>query len=127
MDGIIKIAGIAMVSAISAIAIRKQTPELALVLTICAGVFIAMMCMGAMSSIVGFISDISKAANISQEVISPLIKTVGISVVTKLASDSCADSGSAMLASVVELAGSTAAVVISLPLLMSVLDLVMSV
>lgn len=127
MEVIVKIAGIAMISAIAAIAIRKQAPELALVLSLCAGAFVIFVCTGAMASVVEFVKDISSAANISNAIVSPLIRTVGISIVTKLASDACSDSGSAMLASCVELAGSIIAVIISLPLLSAVIDFVMSV
>ena len=53
-----------------------------------------------------------------------MVQTVGLAVVTKLASSLCRDAGEGGVASFLEVAGSAAAVLVALPLLKMVLQLV---
>ena len=124
MDTFIKIAAIAILSAIAALSIRKQVPDLSLVLTICAGLVIFGLATAAITIVVRFIQDLGQFAGISSTVLTPLLKTLGIAIVTKIATDACKDAGSNSLASYVELAGCAVAITFSLPLLMSVVKLV---
>ena len=127
METLIKIAGIAIVATLAAMTIKKQVPELSLVLTICAGIAIFGLGASAINIVLRFIRDIASFAGISNTVLTPLLKTVGIAIVTKIATDACKDSGSNSLASYVELAGCAIAITFSLPLLMSVIKLVSSI
>ena len=46
----IKVAAAAIAAAICAVVVRKQAPELALVLTVCAGAVILLYCSGALTA-----------------------------------------------------------------------------
>ncbi len=127
MDVLIKCAGLAVLSAIAALSIKKSAPEIAVVLLICAGAVIMWSVIGAVNNITSFIDDMAGYTRVIKPVFSPLIKTVAVSVVSKISADVCRDAGSAALASCVEFAGCVVAVVISLPLLMSVMELVASI
>lgn len=61
----------------------------------------------------------------SPTVLRPMLQTVGLALVTKLAASLCRDAGEGGVASFVEVAGAAAAVLVSLPLLKMVLQLVM--
>lgn len=127
MDVLIKCAGLAVVSAIAALSIRKSAPEIAVVLLICAGSVIIWSAIGAVNNITSFLDDMVGYTKVIKPVFSPLVKTVGVSVISKISADMCRDAGSAALASCVEFAGCAVAVVLSLPLLMSVMELVASI
>ncbi|MEG2377947.1 MAG: SpoIIIAC/SpoIIIAD family protein [Clostridia bacterium] len=127
MDMLIKICAIAIVSVIAALILRKNAPELSLTLTIAAGILIFMTASGALKTTVSFVRTLATMAGIAPAVLAPLLKTVGIAILTKIAADVCRDAGIGSLASYVELAGGVIATVISLPLLMSVIKLVSSI
>ena len=127
MDVLIKSAGLAIVSAIVALSIRKEASEIAVVLLICATTAIMWASFSAVNDIMDFIEDMYGYASVIKPVFSPLVKTVAISIISKISSDLCRDAGSIALASCVEFAGSIVAVAISLPLLMSVIELAASI
>ena len=69
--------------------------------------------------------ELADLADISPTVLRPMLQTVGLALVTKLAASLCRDAGEGGVASFVEVAGAAAAVLVSLPLLKMVLQLVM--
>ena len=71
-----------------------------------------------------FLWDLTERTGVPQAVFSPLMKTVGIAIVTKIGSDLCRDAGESALASLVETAGAICAILAALPLLQSVIELV---
>ena len=61
-------------------------------------------------------------ANISPAVDMPVLKCVGIGVVTKIAADLCRDAGQSAAGGAVELVGAMSAVYVALPLLRTLLE-----
>ena len=123
MSGVIKVAAAAIAAAVCAMTVRKQAPELGLALTVCAGAVILLYCSGALSAAIKLMDKLVEAGGLSSQVVEPVIKTAGISIVTRLAADFCRDAQEGGLASAVELAGTALALVTVLPLMSAVVDL----
>ena len=123
MSDIIKVAAAAVAAAVCAVVVRKQAPELAMALTVCAGAVILLYCSGALSAALGLMDALVEAGGLSAQVVEPVIKTAGIAVVTRLAADFCRDAKEGGLASAVELAGTALALMTVLPLMSAVVDL----
>ena len=70
------------------------------------------------------LEELADLAALSPQVLRPMLQTVGLAVVTRLAGSLCRDAGESGLAAFVELAGAAAAVLVALPLLRMVLQLV---
>ena len=69
--------------------------------------------------------ELADLAQVSPQLLRPMLQTVGLALVTKLASALCKDAGEGSLAAFVEVAGSAAAVLVALPLLRMVLQLML--
>ena len=123
MSDIIKVAAAAVAAAVCAVVVRRQTPELGLALTICAGAVIVLYCSGALTAAMELMDRLTAAGGLSGQVVEPVIKTAGIAIVTRLAADFCRDAKESGLASAVELAGTALALVTVLPLMSAVVDL----
>ena len=123
MSDIMKVAAAGIIAAILAIVVRKQAPELAVVLAICAGAMILLYCSGALAAVVDFMEKLVKTGGLAPELIAPVVKVTGIAIVTRLAADFCRDAKESALAAVVETAGSALALLAVLPLMSAVLDL----
>ena len=123
MNDIVKVAAAAIVAAVCAVVVRKQAPEIALLLAACAGVLILLFCSGALKSAVRLMNELAEAGGISSTVLKPVIKVTGIAVITRLAADLCRDAKEGALASAVETAGSAVALLTVLPLVSAVLEL----
>ncbi|MEG2420271.1 MAG: SpoIIIAC/SpoIIIAD family protein [Oscillospiraceae bacterium] len=113
---------IALVAALCATVLKKQVPELGLVLALCAGALILSMAMDALVEVRSFLDTLADTGGLSPAVLGPVIKTVGIAIVTQMAQAVCRDAGEGGLASFVEMAGVVAALYVCLPLMQAVLE-----
>lgn len=113
-----------IVGAVLGLMIKKNTPEMALLLSVAVGGIILLSLLQEAGEIWNFLWDLTKRTGVPQAVFSPLMKTVGIAIVTKIGSDLCRDAGESAMASLVETAGAICAILAALPLLQSVIELV---
>ena len=123
MREVMKVAAAGMIAAVCAIVVRKQVPELALLLSMCAGVMILAYCSGALGTVVAFLDELADAGGLRPGVIAPVLKVTGISVVTRLGADFCRDAQEGALVATVETAGAALALLCVLPLMTAVLKL----
>lgn len=118
-----KVAAAAIVAAVCAVVVRKQAPEIGLVLAVGAAALILLYCSGALSAAAMMMDKLVETGGLSSQVVEPVLKTTGIAIVTRLAADFCRDAQEGGLASAVELAGTVLALLMVLPLMTAVLEL----
>ena len=118
-----KIAAASIVAAVCAMVVRKQAPEIGLLLAACAGILILLYCSGALRAAVDLMDRLAETGGLSAAVLEPIMKVTGIAIVTRLAADLCRDAKEGALASAVETAGSALALLTVLPLMSAVLEL----
>lgn len=123
MSQMVMVSGGMLVAMVCGVVVRKQAPEIALVLTLCAAVAVLVAVSGELGLIVGYIQRLAQAGGISQELIAPVMKTTGIAMLCKFTADFCRDAKENGLASAVELAGTVLGLVAAMPLLQGVLAL----
>lgn len=124
MENIIKIASIAVVASLCAVTVKKQTPELGVVLSAAAGVLILSFGLPALKSIKELVETLSAAAELTPAVVTPVIKTVGIAIITKVTAELCRDTKEGGVAAFVEVVGSAGALLVCLPMLEMVLSII---
>ena len=116
---------LAAIGAVCAAAIKKQTPDVALVMTLCAATLILTVAMTAFRPVRELMDTLAERAGLSVAVLSPVIKTVGVSILTRVTAELCRDAGEGGLASAVEIAGGACALLVCLPLFEAVLELIL--
>lgn len=124
MNDIVKIAAVAVAAALCCTVIRKQTPELALSLALTAGVIIFWMIASSFKYVTTFMNNLADTAGMSTAVFLPVLKVIGIAMVTKTSEELCRDANEGGLASFVDLAGTVCALVVTIPLAKAVLNTV---
>ena len=117
-----KVAAAAIAAAVCAVVVRKQAPELGLVLAVCAGAVILLYSSGALQTAVELMDKLTEAGGLSAQVVGPVMKTAGIAIITRLSADFCRDAKEGGLASAVELAGTALALATVLPLMSAVVE-----
>lgn len=122
MSDIIKIAAAALITALCCVVLRKQTPDLALVLGVFGGVLIFWMASTALTGLTDFMFRLSEEAGLSAAVFAPVIKVIGIAMVAKVAGEFCRDAKESGVAAFLDLAAAATALVSTLPLIRAVLD-----
>lgn len=124
MDGIFPIAAISVTAAMLAILIKKQEKALGLLISLAAAALMMVLCADFIKSVSDFISDLAALAGMTNEILSPVLKTVGIGIVTKLCSQVCRDAGEGAIATLTDFAGTAAALFVSIPLMKAVIEMV---
>lgn len=122
----LKIAAVAVISAICAVVVKKNVRELGLVLALLAGVLILAFALPAVEKTLALMDELAALAELSPAVLTPVVKTVGIAIVTRVSAEVCRDAGEGGIAAFVETAGAATALLTALPLLETVLSLVKS-
>lgn len=122
MDTILRICALAVVSAVVVTLLRRNTPELSVAGTVVGIIALVLAAAGAVSGVLDVLSSLAAAAGVHDELLGPLIKCVGISIVAKIGADMCKDSGLSSFGSYIELAGGAVAIILASPLMMSLLS-----
>ena len=125
MEMIVQVTLVCLIGAVLALVLKKTTPELATILTLLAIVLIFLFLSNSVSTLLRILQDLAKASGISDALLIPLYKTVGIALVVKVGKSLCQDAGESALGAVVEIAGTVCAFLAALPLIRSVLDMLM--
>ena len=121
-----EIAALAVAAALCALVVKREAGGAALVLGLAAGAVILGQVLGAAEAVRALVDELGERAGLSPAVLDPVIKTVGIAILTRISSGVCRDAGESGIAAAVETAGAVLALWIALPLLRAVLDTVTS-
>ena len=121
MEVMAKAAAIALLGAACSLLIKSKNPEYSFALSALCAVCICCASVGIISALADFAADVIDSSGISPAVFVPVIKCVGIAVLTKLVCSLCKDAGQNAASSAVEYLGSAAAVFTALPLLQTLL------
>lgn len=125
MEQIAQIAGVCVVAALLALAIRRGTPETALLLSLAAVTVVMLSLAAAMELLISFLEELGNRSGLPAGLFVPLYKTVGIALVVNMGGSLCRDAGESALASALETAGAVCALLTALPLLRTVLELLL--
>lgn len=123
---IVSIFGVAVVSAILCVMLKKHNPEYSIVISIAAGVLIFGIVITQIYPAASKIKSIIAATNMSSEYGLILLKCLGICFITQFASDTCKDAGEGALSSKVELAGKITILLSSIPLFEKIMQTVLT-
>ena len=122
-NDVFKILAILLIAAVLCIVLRQKNGEYALLVSITTGIITALLILRHLSSSIDMIKSHIESYGIETEYFKVALKALGIGYITSFIADTCRDSGQTSLASKAELAGKTAIFVLSLPLLISVLNI----
>lgn len=120
MDLMVKVAAGAITAAVLGVVLRKNTPELALLLALAAGLWMVALVADGLGAVVALMEELTSLADLSEELLEPVVKTVALSILTRLTAEVCKSAGEGGVAAFVETAGTVLALVVALPLVRAV-------
>ena len=121
-----QLVGIAMVSTILCIVIKKDRPEMANFVALTAGIIILLSVVMKLSFIADGIQSLADKVNIPSMYISLIIKLIGICYIIEFAISLCNDCGEKSIASKLEFGGKIIIMTMSFPILLSIVDTIIS-
>lgn len=126
MDLIVKVTAVCLLGALLAALLKKSNPELALLLAVAACVIVLTVVIKGLDEIFAFLNEIVTWGGLSADIFSPLWKTVGIALVTRVGTELCKDAGENAMASLVEMTGAFGAVLVAIPLFQAAWEMLRS-
>lgn len=119
---VIKIVGISIFAVIMIIILKNCRPEMALVLSIITGIGIMLYAISKMSSVINVLNDLVSKSGVNTDFLLIIIKVIGIAYIVEFGKNVCIDAGQSSIATKLEMAGKVVIVVLTIPLINSLVN-----
>ena len=119
--------GVALISTMLCLVIKKDRPEIAMFIGILTGVVILVSVIFKLSFIIDSINSLAAKANIPDVYITLIIKLIGIAYLMEFAIQLCKDCGEGSIASKLEFGGKIIVMTMSFPILLSIIEMVLNI
>ena len=123
MEAMAKLAAVGVTAVVLSAVLKKNTPELALLLALAAGLWMLAQAAVGLGAAAALMRELAGQAGVSEVLLEPVVKTVALSILTKLTSEICKSAGEGGVAAFVETAGAALALLAALPLVRAVAQL----
>ena len=122
---VFKVCGIALISAMLALLLRKMGGEVATLLKISAGIVLASVCFGAAAPLMEYFTELAESTGDSgiYEAVELMLRVLATAIVTNVCANICRDCGEMTIGGYVELGGRVEIVLLTLPMIRKVVDL----
>lgn len=127
MDIFIKASAGVLIAAVLSLILSKQNKDFSVLLVICVCSMVAVACFRYLRNIIEFVQLLESKAKLNSDMISILLKSVGIGLLSEITSMICTDSGNAAFGKVIQFMSSAVILWLSIPLFTQLLELVESV
>ena len=118
---VFKISAVVLIGAVFALTIKASRPEISFLLSLSVSLAVLFMIIKAFYTPAKSLVNIYKSSVGNSSTITVVVKAIVISYITEFCGDTCRDYGFSALAQKVELAGKCSILVLSIPLLSSIL------
>ena len=117
-----KIIAIGLVGTIFAVLLKKENPQLAMLLAAVTGILIFGIICVPLGRLIGLLAE---TAGVGDGYFAVVLKVIGIAYLTQFGAQLCADAGEGTVAAKIELAGKILMMTAAAPVLIGLLELVM--
>jgi len=124
---IIQVAAVGIISAVLALTVKKQSPEIAIIITLAASVLIFFMVLPLLISAIGIMQNLGAHLDNQVAYVPIVLQILGIAYVAELGAQVCIDAGEGAIASKIELAGKVVIMAIAAPILLDVMHMIIGI
>ena len=121
---ILKIVGLGISATVFSVFIKRQKPEIALLLSLLTGMAILIFSFPYLKAVVDMFQNIAGQVGLKSGYIKLILKVIGIAYIAQFGSEICRDAGETSTASKIELAGKIIIMAISMPAIYSFIEVV---
>ena len=123
MEVMAKLTAVGVTAVVFSAVLRLNTPELAPLLALAAGLWMLALVADGLGAVVALMDELAQQAGLSEALLEPVVKTVALSILTRLTVEICRGAGESGVAAFVETAGTVLALLVALPLVRAVAQL----
>ncbi|MFX4260978.1 stage III sporulation protein AD [Pelotomaculum propionicicum] len=118
---VLQIVAIGLIATVLVVVVKSERPELAVLLSVAAGVIIFLLVLGKISSIMDIIKELTAKAGINMVYMGTILKIIGIAYIAEFGAQICRDAGEGAVASKIEFAAKILIMVLAVPIVVAVL------
>ena len=115
-----KLTAVGVTAAVLSAVLKRNTPELAMLLALCAGLWMLALAAEGLGAAMALMRELAGQAGLSEALLEPVVKAVALSILTRLTVEICRSAGEGGVAAFVETAGSALSLMAALPLVRAV-------
>ena len=123
MEAMVKLAAVGVTAVALSAVLKKNAPEFSLLLALAAGLWMLALAADGLGAAVELMGELADQAGLSEVLLEPVVKTVALSILTRLTAEVCRSAGEGGVAAFVETAGAALALLAALPLVRAVAQL----
>lgn len=124
MDLFIKTTGLILIALLLGIVLTKQGKDFLVLLTVFVCSVIALSALNYLSPIIDFLTKIQVLGNLDTEIMTTLLRVVGIGILSEIVCQICTDAGNAALGKTLQLLSAAVILWLAVPLFTGLIDLV---
>jgi stage III sporulation protein AD len=122
---IVQVVAAGVLCAVLALTVKKQSPEIALMVTIAAAGVIFFMILPMLAEAVGMLRHVGTLLDGGQNYVALAIKVIGVAYLAELGASVCLDAGESAIAAKIELAGRAVILVLATPVILDVANVIL--
>lgn len=119
---IVQVVGLGLVAALLVVILKEYRPELAMQLSLVAGVVIVLLVLDRVVVTVHAVTEIAVGAGINLVYLQTLLRIIGIAYLAEFGAQVCRDAGEGSIASRIEFAAKIMIMVMAVPVMLAVLE-----
>ncbi|MBQ7467001.1 MAG: stage III sporulation protein AD [Clostridia bacterium] len=124
---ILKILGVGICSVIINVIIKQYKPELAVLVNVCGGLLIFLIVVNSVTGVVNELVQMEDGAKLQIDIISPIMKVIGIGYITEFTAELAEDSGNKAISTKILLGGKIAICSLAIPLVKKLIATIFSI
>ncbi len=122
---ILQVVALGLIVAVFTVLLRRERPEMALILALSFGVIVFLMVLNKLGAIINVFEDVTQRAQVDELYLATLLKILGIAYIAEFGAQVCRDSGEGTVANKIELAGKVLIMILALPIFVAILEAIM--
>lgn len=119
-----KAAALALIAGVLSLTLKKQDKEYSLLVSIAACLMVTAITVTYLNPVFSFLKKLETLGDLRADMLSILIKALGVALASEIASMICTDAGNASLTKAIQLLGGAAILYLSVPMFSALLDLI---
>lgn len=127
MTELFKIIGIGFLTLIAYLIIKPLKPELAVFISIVGSIIILISCVDGLMEIINTMTSFVEKTGLNTGLFACVLKIIGVGYIIEFSSSICSNAGNSSIAEVINLAGKITILVISLPIIKSLIEIIMEI
>lgn len=121
---IVRIVSAGLITAVLAMAVKREAPQFSLVLSIAASVLIFFMALPMLADMLAVLLSLSQHVRADMAYVSIIFRIIGIAYIAEFGAQVCQDAGESAIAARISMGAKFLIMSISIPIMLSMIDLI---